>query len=93
MVLKSITSSRSRSSTIEGFEDECSNFESNALEMLNKLLEKELIELLESKHSEEVQRTNDPKYCKYYRIISNPIKNARHLGDKPYNLQTKEKLY
>jgi len=34
-------------------------------EMLDELLEKELIELLELKHIEEIRKTNDPKYCKY----------------------------
>ena len=34
-------------------------------EMLDKLLEEELIELLESKHTEEIERSNDPKYCRY----------------------------
>ena len=42
--------------------------------MLHTLLEKELIELLESKHPKEVGRTDDPKYCKYHMIISHPIK-------------------
>jgi len=58
----SITSSRNRSSMPRGSEEnECPYFESDAPKMLQKLLEKGLIELLESKHHEEVRRTNNPK--------------------------------
>jgi len=39
-------------------------------EILDKLLEKGLIELLESKHPEQIERTNDPRYYKYYMIGS-----------------------
>jgi len=56
---------------------ECPYFESDAPEMLDKLLEKGLIELLESRHPEEIERTNDSKYCKYHRIISHPINKCK----------------
>jgi len=73
----SITSSRNKSSTLRGSEDnEFPYYESDAPEMLHTLLEKGLIELPEPKRPEEVGRTNDPKYCKYHRIISHPIEKC-----------------
>ena len=37
--------------------------------MLDHLIELKLIELPEMKHPEEANQTNDPKYCKYNRLI------------------------
>jgi len=51
-------------------------FESDALEILHKLLEKGFIELSESKRPEEIGRTDDPKYCEYHRIIGHPIEKC-----------------
>ncbi|KAM1693092.1 hypothetical protein COP1_032428 [Malus domestica] len=42
--------------------------------MLDDLLEKKVIELPECKRPEEMNRINDPKYCKYYRIV------GHHMG-------------
>jgi len=58
-------------------EKECPYYESDARDMLNKLLEKGLIELPESRHPKETGRTNDPKHCKYHRIISRPIEKCK----------------
>ncbi|XP_070660510.1 uncharacterized protein [Malus domestica] len=41
--------------------------------MLDDLLEKKVIELPKCKRPEEMNRVNDPKYCKYHRIVSHPI--------------------
>ncbi|KAM2061591.1 hypothetical protein ACFX1T_046629 [Malus domestica] len=41
--------------------------------MLDDLLEKKVIELPEYKRPEEMNRINDPKYCKYHRIVSHPV--------------------
>ncbi|KAM1358731.1 hypothetical protein ACFX15_044968 [Malus domestica] len=41
--------------------------------MLDDLLEKMVIELPECKRPEEINRINDPKYCKYHRIVSHPV--------------------
>ena len=41
--------------------------------MLDHLLELKLIELPEMKRPEEADQTNDPKYCKYHRLIGHPI--------------------
>jgi len=45
-------------------EKECSYYESDVPEMLDKLLEKGLIELPESKCPKEIGRSNNPKYCR-----------------------------
>ena len=85
--------STNRSSILRGSEEnECPYFESDAPEILHKLLEKGLIELPKSNRPEEVGRTNDPKYCKYHRIISHQ-RSATHSGCKSCNLQRKEKSY
>ncbi|KAM2087174.1 hypothetical protein ACFX1R_024632 [Malus domestica] len=47
--------------------------DSNVDAMLDDLLEKKVIELPEYKHPEEMNRINDPKYCKYHRIVSHPV--------------------
>ena len=49
--------------------------------MLDDLLEKGVIELLEPKCSEEVGRTVDPKYCRYHRIVSHPLEKCVTLKD------------
>ncbi|KAM1341212.1 hypothetical protein COP1_005628 [Malus domestica] len=41
--------------------------------MLDDLLEKKVIELPKCKRPEEMNRINDPKYCKYHRIVSHPV--------------------
>ena len=75
---ESMTSSRSRSSMHRDFEEkECPYSESDALEILDKLLDRGLIDLPESSRPEEIGRTNDPKYCKYHRIISHPIEKCK----------------
>jgi len=41
--------------------------------MLDDLLEKKVIELPECKRPKEMNRTNDPRYCKYHRIVSHHV--------------------
>ncbi|KAM2292456.1 hypothetical protein ACFXTI_027193 [Malus domestica] len=41
--------------------------------MLDDLLEKKVIELPECKRPEEMNRINDPKYCKNHRIVSHHV--------------------
>ncbi|KAM1305606.1 hypothetical protein ACFX2F_023124 [Malus domestica] len=41
--------------------------------MLDDLLEKKVIELPECERPEEMNHVNDPKYCKYHRIMSHPV--------------------
>ncbi|KAM1673327.1 hypothetical protein FF1_041585 [Malus domestica] len=47
--------------------------DSDMAAMLNDLLEKKVIELPECKRPKEMNHVNDPRYCKYHRIISHPI--------------------
>ena len=47
--------------------------DSDMAAMLDDLLEKEVIELPEYKRPEEMHRVNDPKYCKYHRIVGHPV--------------------
>jgi len=44
--------------------------------MLDDLLEKGIIQLLEPKRLEEVGRTFDPKYYCYHRMVSHPLENC-----------------
>ena len=44
--------------------------------MLQKLLEKGLVKLVESKGPKKGETNNDPKYCKCHRIISHPIEKC-----------------
>ncbi|KAM2838647.1 hypothetical protein COP1_030341 [Malus domestica] len=41
--------------------------------MLDDLMEKKVIELPECKRPEEMNRINDPKYCKYHRIVGHHV--------------------
>ena len=47
--------------------------DSDMAAMLDDLLEKKVIELPECMRPEEMNRVNDPKYCKYHRIVSHPV--------------------
>ncbi|KAM1317959.1 hypothetical protein ACFX2H_003144 [Malus domestica] len=46
---------------------------SDVATMLDNLLEKKVIELPECKPPEEMNRVNDPRYCKYHRIVSHLV--------------------
>jgi len=73
-----LTLVRNESSMLRDSEEkECLYHESDAPEMLDKLLKKGLIELPVSSHLEEIGRTNDTKYCKYHMIISHPIEKCK----------------
>ena len=75
---ESVASLRNENSMLRDSEEkECPYSEFDVPEMLNKLLEKGLIELQESSRPEEIRRTNDPKYCKYHRIMSYPIEKCK----------------
>jgi len=89
----SIASSTNRSSMLRGSEEnECLYFESDTPEILHKLVEEGLIELLESKHPEEVGRTNNPKHCKYHRIISHSIEKCNASRGQVLQLTKERKL-
>jgi len=48
--------------------------DSNFPGMLDDLLEKGVIQLPEPKRAKEVGRTTDPKYCRYQRMVSHPVR-------------------
>ena len=60
--------------------------------MLDKLHEKGLIELPESKHSEEIERANDPEYYRYHRIISHLIEKCRTFKERVMQLAKEGKI-
>jgi len=47
--------------------------------MLDDILKKEIIQLLETKRPEEIRRTVSALYCGYHRMVSHPLKNVSHL--------------
>ena len=47
--------------------------DSDMAALLDDLLEKKVIELSKCKRPEEMNHVNDPKYCKYHRIVSHPV--------------------
>ena len=61
-------------------------------QILHKLLKKGLIELPELRCLEEIGRTNDPKYCKYHRIISHPIEKCKALREQDLQLTKEGKI-
>ena len=42
--------------------------------MLDDLLEDKIIKLPEPKRPEEAGRTSNPKYCRYHKVVSHPLK-------------------
>jgi len=50
--------------------------------MLDDLLEKGIIELPSSIRPEEAGRVNDPKYCRYHRVISHPLEKCIALNKR-----------
>jgi len=75
---ESMVLSRNRSSMLRDLQkNEYSYSEFDALKILDKLLKKWLIELPKSRRPKEIRRINDPKYCKFHRIISHPIENCK----------------
>ena len=90
---ESIMSLRNKSSMLRDSEkNECSYSEYDAPKMLNKLLEKGLVELPESRRPEEIGRTNDPKYCKYHRIINHPIEKCKAFMEQVLQLTNEGKI-
>ena len=56
--------------------------DSDLLGMLDDLLEKGILELPPSKRPEEARKTNDPKYCRYHRVISHPLEKCITLKER-----------
>ena len=60
--------------------------------ILDHLLELKLIELLEMKRPEKANQTNDPKYCKFHRLVGHPIEQCFVLKDKIMELSHQGKI-
>ena len=76
-----------RRRTLKEWEEKTYPFpDSDVAGMLEDLLEKKLIELPECKRPEEMHRVNDPKYCKYHRLVSHPVEKCFVLKDLIMNL-------
>ncbi|PIN12542.1 hypothetical protein CDL12_14847 [Handroanthus impetiginosus] len=56
--------------------------DSNVPHIFDELLARKLIKLPQPKRPEEVGKTNDPKYCKYHRVVSHPIEKCFVFKDK-----------
>ena len=50
--------------------------------MLDDLLEKGIIQLLEPKRPEEVGRTADPKYSHHHRMVSHPLEKCITIKER-----------
>ena len=62
------------------------------LEMIDKLLEKGLIELPESKCTEKIGKTSDPKFYRYHLIIGHPIEKCRTFKEQVMQLAMEGKI-
>ena len=49
---------------------------SNVSRMLDDFLEKKIIKLPECKRPKEMGHTNNPKYCKYRRVVNHPVEKC-----------------
>ena len=56
--------------------------DSDLLGMLDDLLKKGVIQLLEPKRPEEVGRTANPKYCLYHRMVSHPLEKCITIKER-----------
>jgi len=66
--------------------------DSDLLGMLDDLLEKQGIQLLEPKRPEEVGRIVDPKYCCYHRMISHPLKKCIRINERIMQLAKEQRM-
>ena len=89
---KSMASPRNRSSMLRYSEkNKYSYSEFDAPKMLDKVLEKGLIELPKSMHPKEIRRINDVEYYKYHKIISHPIEKFNAFKRQVIQLANEEK--
>ncbi|KAL0374252.1 UNVERIFIED_CONTAM: hypothetical protein Sradi_3340900 [Sesamum radiatum] len=71
-----VTNDRRRPTLKELQEKEYPFPDSDVPYIFDELMERKLIELPESKRPDEAGRVNDPKYCKYHRVVSHPIERC-----------------
>ena len=60
--------------------------------MFDNLLEKGHIKLPKSKHPKDIGTINNPKYCRYHRIINHSIENYRTFKERVMQFAKKEKI-
>ncbi|KAA0042867.1 ty3-gypsy retrotransposon protein [Cucumis melo var. makuwa] len=65
---------------------------SDVADMLEQLIEKQLIQLLECKRPEQAGKVDDPNYCKYHRIISHPVEKCFVLKELILKLARENKI-
>ncbi|KAL0381902.1 UNVERIFIED_CONTAM: hypothetical protein Slati_4609800, partial [Sesamum latifolium] len=87
-----VTNDRRRPTLKELQEKEYPFPDSNVPYIFDELLERKLIELLESKRPDEAGRVNDPKYCKYHRVVSHPIERCFVVKEKIMALAKERKI-
>ncbi|KAK9749697.1 hypothetical protein RND81_02G144500 [Saponaria officinalis] len=66
--------------------------DSDLSSMLDDLLEKDVIQLPGPKRPDEVNKTNDPNYCRYHRLVSHPLEKCVTLKEKIMQLANKGKI-
>ncbi|KAH0709113.1 hypothetical protein KY284_010540 [Solanum tuberosum] len=66
--------------------------DSDVSAIFNELLEMKLFELLEMKRLDEAGRSDDPKYCKYHRLVSHLIQKFFVFKDKIMDLAREGKI-
>ncbi|KAL0355887.1 UNVERIFIED_CONTAM: hypothetical protein Sradi_4035600 [Sesamum radiatum] len=87
-----VTNDRSWSTLKELQEKEYPFPDSDVPYIFDELLERKLIELPESKRPGEAERVNDPKYCKYHRVVSHPIQRCFVVKEKIMALAKERKI-
>ncbi|KAL0406359.1 UNVERIFIED_CONTAM: hypothetical protein Slati_3949800 [Sesamum latifolium] len=66
--------------------------DSDVPEIFDDLLEANLIDLPEMKRPEEAERKDDPKYCKYHRLVGHTIQDCFVFKDKVMQLARQGKI-
>ncbi|KAL0462265.1 UNVERIFIED_CONTAM: hypothetical protein Slati_0114100 [Sesamum latifolium] len=67
-------------------------FDSNVSGIFDDLLEANLIDLPEMKRPEEAERKDDPKYCKYHRLVGHAIQDCFVFKNKVMQLARQGKI-
>ncbi|KAM1302227.1 hypothetical protein ACFX2H_013179 [Malus domestica] len=79
-----------RRRTLKELEEKAYPFpDSDVVAMLDDLLDKKVIGLPECRRSEEMNRTDSPRYCKFHRFISHPTEKCFVLKDLIMKLDQK----
>ncbi|KAA0068178.1 retrotransposon gag protein [Cucumis melo var. makuwa] len=65
---------------------------SNVADMLEQLIEKQLIRLPEYKRPEQVEKVDDPNFCRYHRVISHPVEKCFMLKELILKLASENKI-